>query len=177
MRYQGQKDIPLNNTGRLQAKGNGRKLYEKIGKAEGFEFTSSPLSRTRETMEIIRTAMGLVPENYNLDDRLVEISYGDFEGKTKTELKSENRNYFLGRKDDAWHFRPKNGESQADALTRISQWYESLSPTKLYVVTAHGAIGRVLRHYLLDIPKQEAATFSFPQDEVFQLSKGHEIRF
>jgi len=177
MRYQGQVDIPLNDKGRGQAKHNGEKLFERIGKAEGYEFISSPLSRTRETMEIVRTAMNLDVHNYNLDKRLIEISYGDFEGKTKAELKAINRDYFLGRKDDAWNFRPYNGESQADALSRISGWYASLDPAKMHVVTAHGAVGRVLRQYLLDLPKEEAAAFTFPQDEVFELRKGHEIRF
>jgi len=177
MRYQGQRDIPLNDKGRGQAKHNGQKLFEKIGKAEEYEFISSPLSRTRETMEIVRNAMGLDVHDYNLDERLVEVSYGDFEGKTKTELKAINRDYFLGRKDDAWNFRPQNGESQADALVRVSEWFEALDPVKMYVVTAHGAVGRILRYYLLGLSQQEAATFTFPQDEVFELSKDHEIRF
>lgn len=177
LRYQGSRDIPLNDKGRGQAKHNGEKLFEKIGKANGYEFISSPLSRTRETMEIVRNAMGLELGDYSKDDRLIEISYGDFEGRTKAELKAENREYFLGRKDDAWNFRPQNGESQADALVRISDWYQSLDPAKMHVVTAHGAVGRVLRYYLLGLSKQEAANFTFPQDQVFELRKGHEIRF
>ncbi len=177
LRFQGQRDIPLNDFGRGQAKHNGEKLLEKIGKAEGYEFISSPLSRTRETMEIIRTAMGLEQNDYKMDDRLIEISYGDFEGNTKTDLKAANRELFVSRKKDAWNFRPNNGESQADTLIRIADWYDGLDASKTYVVTAHGAVGRVLRCHLLELHKQEAATFVFPQDEVFELSKGHEIRF
>lgn len=177
MRFQGQRDIPLNDFGRSQAKGNGAKLFEKIGQAKEIEFISSPLSRTRETMEIIRAEMGLVLDDYKTDKRLIEISYGDFEGKTKPELKAINRAFFLGRKDDAWNFKPNNGESQADTLIRISQWYNELDQEKTYVVTAHGAVGRVLRYYLLDLDKQDAATFVFPQDEVFEIRKGYEKRF
>ena len=177
MRFQGQRDIPLNDFGRNQAKHNGEKLFNKIGKAEGIEFISSPLSRTRETMEIVRAAMELPIEQYAMDDRLIEISYGDFEGRTKPELKAANRELFLSRKDDAWNFRPKNGESQADTLIRISEWYASLEDDKTYVVTAHGAVGRVLRYHLLGLDKQEAATFVFPQDEVFEITKGSENRF
>ena len=177
MRFQGQRDIPLNDFGRSQAKHNGQKLFEKIGKAEGIEFISSPLSRTRETMEIIRAAMGLPIDQYAMDDRLIEISYGDFEGKTKPELKARNRELFLSRKDDAWHFRPNNGESQADTLIRIADWYADLKDDQTYVVTAHGAVGRVLRYHLLELDQQEAATFVFPQDEVFEFHNGKEIRF
>ena len=177
MRFQGQRDIPLNDFGRSQAKHNGEKLFEKIGKAEGIEFISSPLGRTRETMEIVRTAMGLGKDGYNLDNRLIEISYGDFEGCTKPELKNRNRELFLGRKDDAWNFRPNNGESQADTLIRIAEWYADLKDDQTYVVTAHGAVGRVLRYHLLGLDQQEAATFVFPQDEVFEITNGSEIRF
>ncbi len=177
MRFQGQKDIPLNDFGRSQAKGNGKRLFEKIGMADGIKFISSPLSRTRETMEIVRKAMGLKATEYAMDNRLVEISYGDFEGRTKPDLKTENRELFLSRKDDAWNFRPNNGASQADTLIRIAEWYESLDGTQTYVVTAHGAVGRVLRYYLLGLSQQEAATFVFPQDEVFEITKGSEIRF
>jgi len=177
MRFQGQRDIPLNDFGRNQAKHNGEKLYDKLGKAEGIQFISSPLSRTRETMEIIRGAMGLKLSDYSMDDRLVEISYGDFEGRTKPELKAENRELFLSRKDDAWHFRPNNGESQADTLIRIADWYKDLDDNQTYVVTAHGAVGRVLRYHLLELDKQQAATFVFPQDEVFEFHNREEIRF
>ena len=177
LRFQGQLDIPLNDFGRGQAKENGKKLHEKIGEAKGYEFISSPLFRTRETMEIVRTAMGLEPSDYKIDKRLIEISYGDFEGNTKADLKAANRELFLSRKDDAWNFKPNNGESQAEALVRISEWYESLDASKTYVITAHGAVGRVLRIYLLGLNKQDAATFVFPQDEVFEITKGSEIRF
>ena len=177
MRFQGQRDIPLNDFGRSQVKANGEKLFEKIGKAEGIEFISSPLSRTRETMEIVRSAMGLDKGDYTQDDRLIEISYGDFEGRTKPELKARNRELFLGRKDDAWNFRPNNGESQADTLIRITEWYASLEDDQTYVVTAHGAVGRVLRYHLLGLDQQEAATFVFPQDEVFEITQDSENRF
>ncbi len=177
MRFQGQRDIPLNDFGRSQAKANGEKLFHKIGKAEGFKFISSPLSRTRETMEIVRSAMGLDKSDYTQDGRLIEISYGDFEGKTKPELKTANRELFLNRKQNAWNFKPNNGESQADTLIRIADWYASLEAHKTYVVTAHGAVGRVLRYHLLDLDQQEAATFVFPQDEVFEITKGSENRF
>jgi len=177
LRFQGRQDIPLNDFGREQAKQNGQKLKQRLGRAEGMTFVSSPLSRTRETMEIIRAQMDLKIDDYEIDDRLIEISYGDFEGKTKTELKSANRQLFLDRKKNAWTFRPNNGESQADTLVRISNWYESLDADKTYIVTAHGAVGRVLRYHLLDLPQQEAALFVFPQDEVFEFQNGREIRF
>ena len=44
-RFQGQLDIPLNDTGRAQAARNGAALARVIGDSAGFDFVSSPLSR------------------------------------------------------------------------------------------------------------------------------------
>ena len=73
---QGVTDIPLNDTGREQARTTGRKLAEM-----GLDFTvlvSSPLSRAHETAQ-------LVGEHFNLQvdktyPELVERAYGDGEG-------------------------------------------------------------------------------------------------
>ncbi|HEX2148466.1 MAG TPA: histidine phosphatase family protein, partial [Pseudorhizobium sp.] len=71
-RLQGQQDIGLNALGRLQATRNGKTLFESAGpKIADFDFVSSPLSRTRETMALLRAAIGLNPEDYRSDDRLV----------------------------------------------------------------------------------------------------------
>jgi broad specificity phosphatase PhoE len=59
-RYQGQTDIPLNDTGRAQAARNGRVLGEVIGAGKAqVDFVASPLERATETMEIVRANMGL----------------------------------------------------------------------------------------------------------------------
>lgn len=174
LRFQGQKDIPLNDIGREQARHNGETLSNLLGKAEDYEFISSPLSRARETMEIIRKQMGLEIGAYAIDDLLIEISYGDFEGVTQPEIKARDRELYYYRKNNAWIFRPENGESQQDVLQRVSAWYQSLDAKKSYIVTAHGAIGRVMRHHLAGIPTDDVARFAFPQDKVFLFSKGTE---
>lgn len=73
MRAQGRKDLSLNAEGRAQAE----ELRDKI---KGIEFTAvyaSPLKRAAETVEI---AVGDRSEII-YDDRLLERSFGDFEGK------------------------------------------------------------------------------------------------
>lgn len=72
-RMQGREDVPLNATGRAQAE----KLRDKI---RGLEFDvvyASPLKRAAETAEIA------VGDRYEIiyDERLVERSFGEFEGK------------------------------------------------------------------------------------------------
>src|SRR5215467_3399580 len=64
-RLQGQRDIPLNALGRKQAARCGELLLELFAgagaAAQHFGFTSSPLSRARETMEILRGRLGVPP--------------------------------------------------------------------------------------------------------------------
>ncbi len=171
-RFQGQRDIPLNIKGQAQADENGRKLHELVDKGEGMDFISSPLGRTQETMQRIRLALGLPPKEYRLDERLIEISYGDLEGTTLADLKINNNQLHRYRKANAWRFQPINGESHEMVLGRLSHWHKSLE--RDCVVAAHGAIGRVLRYYLLDLDGQEAARFPFPQDKICIISKGQE---
>jgi len=178
LRFQGQRDIPLNDVGRDQARENGRKLAALIGdSADDFVYISSPLARTRETMELVREQLGLSVENFKTDPRLKEINYGELEGTTQPELKVKDRELYYYRNKNAWTFRPKGGESQEDTLVRIAEWHSSLDSQQKYIVTAHGAVGRVLRHHLLGIPTDEAASYSFPQDKFFKFSNGTEELF
>jgi uncharacterized phosphatase len=73
-RIQGLTDIPLNDTGREQARLTGTLLTRRpIARV-----VASPLSRARETAEIIARELGL-PEP-ELQEALVERNYGDAEG-------------------------------------------------------------------------------------------------
>src|SRR5258708_6813130 len=62
-RLQGRHDVPLNARGRAQAMHCGeilRDLLARDGHA-AVEFVASPLGRARETMELVRVALGLPP--------------------------------------------------------------------------------------------------------------------
>src|SRR5580700_4070877 len=81
-RLQGHRDIPLNQTGRAQAVSCGhilRDLFARDGRqAAAYDYVSSPLSRARETMEIVRATLGLAPGRYAIEPRLTEISFGEW---------------------------------------------------------------------------------------------------
>lgn len=72
-RAQGRKDLPLNTEGRTQAE----ELRDKIKDIEFTAVYASPLKRAAETAQIA------VGDRYDIiyDDRLLERSFGDFEGK------------------------------------------------------------------------------------------------
>lgn len=171
-RFQGRRDIPLNALGRSQAKANGKRLKALIENPNGFDFVCSPLGRTRETMETIRTEMGLDVANYQIDANLAEMSYGDLEGVTLNELESDHSELFEWRKNDRWQFQPPNGESLAMTEQRVAPFFKNI--TRDTVVVAHGAVGRAVRRLLLDLSSGNAGWFEFPQDKVFRFIDGKE---
>ncbi|MCU0790301.1 MAG: histidine phosphatase family protein [Nitratireductor sp.] len=165
LRFQGRQDIALNATGRAQALQNGLKLAGLIANPQDYDFVTSPLGRTRETMEIVRKAMGLDPGGYRIDDRLIEASYGLLEGTTLHEFKAADPASHKQRKRERWNFCPPQGESHAMVHRRIREWYETVNADT--IVVGHGVVGRVLRYHLLGLDPDEAAEYIFPQDRVF----------
>jgi len=79
-RIQGELEIPINAKGREQARRNGGLLAELIGDKGRFDFVASPLLRATQTMEVLRSAMGLPLDGYRTDCRLKEISFGEWAG-------------------------------------------------------------------------------------------------
>jgi probable phosphoglycerate mutase len=168
-RLQGQKDIPLNDFGRQQATGNGLKLRELAGEGTGFSFIASPLSRTRETMERIRTAMDLDPKDYLTDDRLRELSFGDWEGHTTKEVKQFAPEKLRERNLGKWGFIPPGptAESYEILSWRVGAWFNSLSGPTISV--SHGGVIRSLFRLIGNMPEDEAASISIPQDHILRI--------
>jgi len=123
-RLQGQRDIPINANGRAQARQCGEILSDLIAREDGdFDFVSSPIARARETMEIARTALGLDPRAYRVDERLKEISFGEWEGFTLDELRRASPAAIAARERDKWTFTPPTAESYATMSVRMREWY------------------------------------------------------
>lgn len=169
-RYQGQTDIPLNDKGRGQALRNGQTLLRELGDVARFDFVSSPLSRTRETMEIVRRAMGLPEGGYRLDDRLKEVHYGHWEGTLWADLPAVDPDGLAARKLAPWTWRPNGGESYADVEVRTSAWLSEI--TRDTVVVAHGGVSRTLRQRILNMDPNETPFLEVPQDRVLVLRNG-----
>lgn len=173
-RMQGQKDIPLNETGRAQARRNGGALASFLAskgwQAEAFDFVASPLGRTRETMELVRGAMGLDAAAYALDDRLKEITFGAWEGFTVEELAVSDPDRVAARRADKWGFTPPDGESYAMLTTRIGGWLTSVDRPMVAVI--HGGVIRVLRGLLEGLEPAAVPRLDVPQDVVYVWDDG-----
>lgn len=79
LRYLGRRDDPLNDLGEEQA----RLLAAALAELVLDRIVASPLRRTAETARTIAMACGL---DLDLDDRLVELDFGDWDGLTRQEV-------------------------------------------------------------------------------------------
>ena len=75
-RFQGSRDIPLNDLGRRQAAAAGgilADLFARDGRSEAsLTFVASPLGRARSTMELVRGVLKLPRDAYALDISLAK---------------------------------------------------------------------------------------------------------
>ncbi len=170
LRYQGQEDIPLNDKGRAQSKRNGEALAKLGLDLRLHDFVASPLVRARETMEIVRTALGIEPDAYRLDPALKELSYGHWQGVLQSELPTRDPEGLAARSQDPYHWRPDGGESYADLVARTDSWLKSV--TRDSIIAAHGGTVRCLHTLLLGLPTQDVPTLAIPQDNVLIIKDG-----
>src|ERR1700722_19239911 len=173
-RLQGQLDIPLNARGRQQSAQCGailQGLLAKAGRAAGdFTFIASPLSRARETMEIMRTGLGLPGEGYATDTRLAELSFGRWEGLTYKDVRALDRSVLAVRERDKWNFTPPDGESYAQLLVRVRDWQAGLTTDA--IVAAHGGGARVLMVLFGVRAPEDATQGDVVQGVVYEFAPG-----
>lgn len=171
-RLQGQAETDLNEIGRQQARRNGKRLAELVTEPERFDFVASPTRRTRQTMELIRSEMGLPAAGYRTDPRLIELHFGDWQGFTLAELEQRNPGITAGRAASKWRFLPpgRDAETYERLAERVRPWLEELDrPT---VCVTHGGIVRAIFHLLAGLDGDEAAGMNVPQDKVLELREG-----
>jgi probable phosphoglycerate mutase len=168
-RLQGHRDIPLNDKGRGQAAHCGmvlRDLLAQQGRDPAtLDFVSSPLCRATETMDLVRQAMGLPSNGYRLEPRLIELSFGDWEGSTIALLHRNDPVRISQREHDKWHFQPPGGESYQMVAGRMRGWYDSL--TRDTVATSHGGTCRGLMACLGIAKPAVAPLIDIIQGEVY----------
>jgi broad specificity phosphatase PhoE len=174
-RLQGQRDVPLDGKGRAQASAVGRHLREAMsGGVAAIEsrgaFFASPLIRARETMELIRVAMGLSPQPYQIDARLKELTFGAWEGLTWPEVWAKDPAGAKAREADKWNFAPPGGESYAMLAARVRPWLEELTGETFLV--AHGGVARALCALIAGMRENEAASVPIWQGRALVFERG-----
>lgn len=178
-RLQGRRDVALNARGRAQAQECGGLLRDLFARdrreATDFAYVASPLLRARGTMELLRASLGLDPQSYAVDDRLMEISYGEWEGLTLPEIDSRMPGMLAERERDKWDFAPPGGESYRSLTHRIGEWYAGLAQDT--VVAAHGGGVRALIALFGLSSREDATHAQIAQGVVYAFADGKMARY
>lgn len=165
-RLQGQKDSALTVKGQQQAHDNGIQLSKLIGHQP--RFVSSPLERCRQTSKIIASAIDFDFSKVEYDDRVMETSFGRWEGQTKGDIKVNDAELFALRNANLWDVPAPDGESYSMAETRLQAWLNDMDGQEIILVT-HGCAGRILRCIYSELPKDKVHSLDVSHDAIYML--------
>jgi probable phosphoglycerate mutase len=126
-------------------------------------------------MALMRQALGVAPDGFGVDARLLEMSFGQWEGLRFEDVKARDAAALASRKSDRWNFVPPGGESYAQVMRRVADWHASL--TQDCVVAAHLGTGRALLAHLRIAMPAEAVRARFDQNAVYLFAEGRLERF
>jgi len=158
-RWSGQSETPLSEEGKEQA----RLAGEKARDLDIDLIVSSPLSRARETAEIVAKEIGYPVSKIKISELLKERSWGDLEGTPHGSIEPNTELDQI-----------PNIETSEQLIRRGAQalgYLEGL-PAEHILVVSHGTIGRAIRHHIFeDIPfinKTGVPGVTLPNGEVIQ---------
>jgi probable phosphoglycerate mutase len=147
-RFQGQTDIPLDDTGLAQA----ARAAKVLARLKPARIHSSDLSRARATADALAAVTGLAVEE---DVALRETFAGQWQGLTRTELEER-----FGDDLQQWaagaEIRPGGGETRREVadrmVTSVNRALDGLAPGETLVVATHGGAARAAIGALLGLP-------------------------
>ena len=116
---QGRSDIPLSKKGRMQVGS-----WHVPDGIKDFSIISSPLIRAKETAKI------LFGKSIPTDDRLVEMNWSEWEGKSLNELRAKLGNLMEAWEAEGLDFRAPGGESPREVQQRLRPFMCETAKTK-----------------------------------------------
>ncbi|MET0573958.1 MAG: histidine phosphatase family protein [Pedobacter agri] len=146
-RYCGRTDIELTTKGLRQAKF----VFEQLRDTKIDAVYSSPLFRAKRTAEIASGEWDVF-----IDERLIEVDFGNWEGKTKEEFIAENAEPW-----DNWMSDPETsragetGESGAEIVSRVASFFDEMiakHQNQTIMVVGHNGINRLFMASKLGMP-------------------------
>ena len=174
-RLQGQMESDLTPLGRAQAGAMGDLLHDLIARdpPAPWRIVASPLRRARDTAGIIGARLGLPVE---FDERLMELTVGEWEGRLRGDLARENPQAFASQE---WFFAAPGGETYDQVMARVAGWLaeQAAEPERRLIVVSHGIAGRLLRGAYAGLSRAQVLALDVPQDALYRLNAGQIDRF
>jgi probable phosphoglycerate mutase len=166
---------PLTRAGIAQAEAMGAALAQVLGAKPDRDLWVSPSGRTQQTAAIVGEHLGHPYFDWRLDDRLLEIDVGDWEGRYYADIVAESGP--IVDSDRRLFSRPApNGEWFPAIAARLESWLAGLDPARPVLAISHGITARVLRGLLVGGEDWHGVKVAVdaPQGTVFQVRDGAE---
>ncbi|HZS46005.1 MAG TPA: histidine phosphatase family protein [Blastocatellia bacterium] len=171
-RVQGRQDSPLTALGKIQAARVGLVLKTFDGLRRSPLIISSPLMRAETSARIIGDALNANETNFQVDDRLSEVSAGEWEGLLYTKIETEFPETVEHRRHPEWYFDAPMAETTESAVQRATSFLKSAESYGNIIVVTHRIIGAIIRGTYSGLSTTEALASDFPQESIFQLHNG-----
>lgn len=155
-RIQGRTDIALDPEARAQLAA--LRLPAPWGDAD---LVASPLARAVETAHLVADR---APET---TQALMEMDWGQWEGKRGVDLKADPASGFRDIEDWGWGYTPPGGESPADLRARLIPWAEGLRRDT--VAVCHIGVMRVLLAHAMGWDFSGPAPFQVKRNRLYIL--------
>ena len=149
-KYRGQVDDPLSEKGWAQ-------MHAAVGETLPWtRIVSSPLVRCRAFAETLSESHGLP---LALDDRLKEVGFGDWEGRTAAEIEADAPGTLARFKVDPVNARPAGAEPLAEFHARVSAALDDIVERhegQHVLLVGHAGVMRMALAWALRIPLEHA---------------------
>jgi len=165
-RYQGITDAPLNQTGMSQSD----KLAGRLSNEQIDVIYSSDLIRCVQTAESIAKEHGL---NINKDERLREISFGEWEGMSYNEIQARSPDLLEKWMADPAHVSPPNGETLIQLAVRVKSIVDEMKTQhtdQTVLIVTHGGVIRALLCLSLGTDLNRHSQFESETGSISELS-------
>lgn len=145
-KYRGQTNDPLSEKGWEQ-------MWRAVGEHHPWQhIATSPLSRCADFAHALAQKWQIPVSE---DARLMELGFGEWEGKTPQQLMEHDPDTLLRFWRDPLHHHPANAELLTDFAARVSAVWHTL--VKEYkgehvLVVAHAGVIRMITSYVLGMP-------------------------
>jgi len=149
-KYRGQIDDPLSEKGWAQ-------MHAAVGESVPWtRIVSSPLLRCRAFAETLADRHDLP---LALDERLKEVGFGAWEGKSAAEIEQDAPGSLARFKADPVHARPQGAEPLADFHARVAAAFDDLLAQHAgqhVLLVGHAGVMRMALAWALQIPLEHA---------------------
>lgn len=149
-RYRGQIDDPLSDKGWQQ-------MRDAVSRHRHWDhLVTSPLRRCRDFAEWLAAQRGITLSE---DQRLREVGFGAWEGRTPAEIKAEDADLVFNFKRDPLAYRPQDAEDLLAFHRRVNAAFDDLlrqHAGRHVLVVAHAGVIRMVATRVLGMPAEHA---------------------